>query len=824
MTTNWNNTRYSVLRSLCTYTTNGVPTPILTGSTIEVTSVGDLAENGLLVYLSPDIKTSLKSTMDSNCVIKVDTGCYQAVMDLLEGANHVLQSRSLEQRALEQRNPAALIYWAGGILIFAILFPLVYKGDHVVPVPIKIPPNHVEDSLQLETATAIVVDKATGSPAVIMIFASAGNSISVGDVGIELDPVVAVYLQALLSGSDNRNCVVGEDFPNSIHVHQLELTNVICGAEIILVDAIGRAGAPDWLYVHRGRMPWTRPEMVVAVNTVVRWVLNQATLLNPTISGAHLDDLVVGAVALSWAFFNNGAITTNNVIPLASLRGGPSATVYAQQTVPMFTTTLTTTKTASGPSPTEDSSGGKGQQVVVASYINPLADPAAWDRLIRYPVKKMPILVTNIVNGLDSAVNKTWAGVIDRASAFGKTVLGYVRTGYLGVSDQKFTTWLGSGNLVDWTASSIGDIFFDEGWPECSDNNEYVDLYKYINNYTKRAHPGAYTILNPGSPIMSCFEDTMDTLLTFELSYKVYINSYIPNDWTPKDLWKLWHIVYNVPESMVDEITKLVKKRGAGFLQLTDNTLPNSYNTLPVVVVSGLSVSALDYTSAKLSWNTALNVLGHDVYSGNRASHAFHISTVGGGGCIGSVSNTVTVDTKSLLNRNTITNYHSFPGADLTTIQADILVPYAFIRLYIWNLVGCEFDTHPGWSVNFKIDEYVCTHYMVEGTMLYKYSGTLPEGSTAPPWAWLVIQGYNPLTNVFEPDPSVYDCKGLSMCMIPDFLKWCDHAVNTLYNETGINQSGNCWGDQTRSCGVFIQGNASCSISSNALWNDYQNI
>lgn len=187
----------------------------------------------------------------------------------------------------------------------------------------------------------------------------------------------------------------------------------------------------------------------------------------------------------------------------------------------------------------------------MASYINPLANLAAWNRLIGYDSNKMPILVANVVNGPDSAVDSDWQDVITRGAGSGKIVLGYVRTGYLGVSTQAFKTRLGSGDLADWTAQieedvdmwcrlygeNIGGIFFDEGWPECGADNKYAELYKYINDYAKRTHPGAYTVLNPGSPMAACFEDTMES---FELSYDAYKNSYMANDWTPKDPRKLW--------------------------------------------------------------------------------------------------------------------------------------------------------------------------------------------------------------------------------------------------------------------------------------------
>ncbi|KAF3392625.1 hypothetical protein F1880_008918 [Penicillium rolfsii] len=386
-------------------------------------------------------------------------------------------------------------------------------------------------------------------------------------------------------------------------------------------------------------------------------------------------------------------------------------------------------------------------QVIASLIIYEMTDKNAQDNGFSAIEEEMPILIANVVNGPDSAKDDNWATVINRASSAGKTVLGYVRTGYLGVSQQKFVTRLGSGDLADWTAqieedidmwynlygNSIGGIFFDEGWPECGDSNQYVNLYKHINDYTKRKYLGAYTILNHGSPMASCFEDTMDTLLTFELDYTAYTASYTPNDWTPKDPRKLWHIIYNVPEDAIDEVMKLSKERGAGFVQLTSDVLPNPYDNLPdssymsalmnavtggslendvasswssggsAGSVSGLSVLKSDYTSAQLSWNSASNALGYNVYSGDTlvaslpnsmikvtlggltsgASYDFKVNAVGGNGALGSPSDTVTITTKSLPGGRTIANWESTPGDSSTIIKADILVPYAFVRLYI---------------------------------------------------------------------------------------------------------------------------------------------
>jgi hypothetical protein len=160
------------------------------------------------------------------------------------------------------------------------------------------------------------------------------------------------------------------------------------------------------------------------------------------------------------------------------------------------------------------------EQIALASYVNPLADPVAWDRMIAYPSSKVSVLVANVLNGPDTTVNEDWAKVIDRAHTSGKRILGYVRTGYLGQSQQAFETRLGSTDLANWVSQiqtdvdlwyqlypgKIGGIFFDEGWNDCGPDNLYADLYRFITDATKRKHPGAFTVLNPGATMPQCFE------------------------------------------------------------------------------------------------------------------------------------------------------------------------------------------------------------------------------------------------------------------------------------------------------------------------------
>lgn len=470
----------------------------------------------------------------------------------------------------------------------------------------------------------------------------------------------------------------------------------------------------------------------------------------------------------------------------------------------------------------------------------------------------MSVLVANVVNGPDSAVNAGWTDVMPRAASSGKIVLGYVRTGYLGLSFQKFTTRLGSSQTADWVAQTqedvdqwyrlypgnMGGIFFDEGWNDCGPTNQHAELYRFITQETKRKYPGAYTVLNPGAPMPQCFEHSADTLLTAEISYATYTSDgYADVDWVPSDPRKLWHIIYDVPSSQVATIAELARSRNVGMLHITDDIEPNPYDTVPddaymqtfMDAVAGgevlnegiklytgstqhvesplrFQVDDFDYSSAKLSWLVTSEAIGYKVYQNGlpilsltlwmttvtvgglepNAPYTFSITAISSGGLESPRSLVATVKTLALPHKGHTVSSISQSGTETQTIfKAQILVPYAFVRIFMYEQVHDDFGTHcdwakkPGWPINYDKYDSMCNHWMIEGGTLYEYTGAPDPNTGNSPWVWtwraevpfvqtgydytwtvpigtstvdpskfmLQVQGYGPMANVFNKCP-----------------------------------------------------------------------
>jgi len=387
----------------------------------------------------------------------------------------------------------------------------------------------------------------------------------------------------------------------------------------------------------------------------------------------------------------------------------------------------------------------------------------------------------------------------------------------------------------------------------------------------------------------------MDTLLTFESSYETYTSSaFVPNTWKPKDNRKIWHIVYRVPQDKIAEVVALSATRGVGYLEVTDDDNPNPYDNVPSdsymkaamsavpggqvrkdaatalkgSYVAGLpndaKVIASDYTSVTITWSPVASALGYAIYQNGAlvlempdsltratigmlkpgtSSISFEVRTVlssGGGGA----SKSISASTKNLPSGNSISNVSYKKNGNTVIYTADVLVPYAFVRLFIGG-PHKPIGASAGWPIDAGLStengggdavaQYSLVNYLVEGndfySGFYKYTGAYIEGGSGnADWTWspqgtapqsqsgytytwnvplgdtdalpdnYVVQGqgYAPIQNVFggplrsykcagEPcdDNTDYDCKGSSLCSLPTLLAWCDHAVNNL-NRTDI--------------------------------------
>jgi hypothetical protein len=376
--------------------------------------------------------------------------------------------------------------------------------------------------------------------------------------------------------------------------------------------------------------------------------------------------------------------------------------------------------------------------------------------------------------------------------------------------------------------------------------------------------------------------------MTFESSYENYIiNNYTMIDWTPTDDRKIWHIIYRVPEDKAGEIANLAAKNHAGLIHITPADMPNPYNTLPSVsymekvmnavpggsplvgnlppfpkdgspaATPNLVITGADYTSLSVEWSYPnADPYGFAIYSSEEelvripgylrratmgniqegTSMSMTIRAVGADGKEGSPSPSSAGGTSSLT-ENPVRNVRISPGNGETIVEAEVVLPYGFIRLYFTD--SDRFHNFPAWPISYG-GGFVTTHYMVEGRTLFKYTGSnetdahnnrewkwtevgkrdnckvirdktsykwiIPLGTSNedvdPGYVIVQTEGYNPSTNVFLPCPSnmsekkgtkslycigqpPYDCQGAPLCgHTIDMIKHCDLAANKLVHGT----------------------------------------
>lgn len=250
----------------------------------------------------------------------------------------------------------------------------------------------------------------------------------------------------------------------------------------------------------------------------------------------------------------------------------------------------------------EDGSRAKStaQQLAVPAYFYPGGDGAAlWDQL-EEAGDDIGIVVVNPSSGPGSVRDANYAAAMSAADAAGVTVLGYVATGYLGTTGR--ATRLGETTPGAWFAQvqqdiarwyelygddGLGGIFFDEVQNVCGPDGRYADVYRELDETTKRTYREGgvrtpFTVINPGIDTERCYADIGDVILTIEETFDGYAAWEAPAWHRAVDPQRLWHLVHTTgTEQQMVEAMRLAKERNAGYVYVTPDVLANPWDTLP---------------------------------------------------------------------------------------------------------------------------------------------------------------------------------------------------------------------------------------------------
>ncbi|KAH8592637.1 hypothetical protein B0O99DRAFT_689492 [Bisporella sp. PMI_857] len=287
------------------------------------------------------------------------------------------------------------------------------------------------------------------------------------------------------------------------------------------------------------------------------------------------------------------------------------------------------------------------------------------------------------------------------------------------------------------------------------------------------------------------------------------------HDLTPKMLRKRPNVVvlYVSTNGMKDDAS--AASATSGMATLVDEILTKCPDAALLVakLVASRDSTAQGYIN---SYNAALGSIVSSSLAARKRVRIMHmdplitnnftVTSIGGDDSKSGASNLATANTKALPAGKTVANYSASPPTSSTIIKADILVPDAFVRLYIWDGLDCDWDNNPGWAVNSKIDPYVRTQYMVEGETVFKYTGFTPPGFTNAPWSWASVGTVS---------------IALSSYTYTWTLPIGTSTTDTCNNDTA--NTGNYWGNRVQFRGVSIPG-INCAISGNDMRNEYQNI
>jgi hypothetical protein len=224
--------------------------------------------------------------------------------------------------------------------------------------------------------------------------------------------------------------------------------------------------------------------------------------------------------------------------------------------------------------------------IAVPAYFD---DDALWAKSVATPQ------VSHIIGHPDTPKDGKYvpeaklAGHLNDAKKAGKIALVYVTAGYDKV------TWQSLGDSIESALAAFPQadgVFLDEiGYNQC---DKFTSLFKGAGNIKgiKARINNKLVVQNPGAPIYNCFETLGDAFLNLERE-NGKVGEWVANVKEPGNVpfysWmfksenrpRIWQMIHDVPAPKMADAVDDALKRNASVLFLTNDRLPNPYDTLP---------------------------------------------------------------------------------------------------------------------------------------------------------------------------------------------------------------------------------------------------
>lgn len=235
-------------------------------------------------------------------------------------------------------------------------------------------------------------------------------------------------------------------------------------------------------------------------------------------------------------------------------------------------------------------------ELVVPAYFYPSAG-SPWTKLTAAAGKVPITAIMNPGNGPGTSQDSNYVSAVNSFRAAGGRVLGYVYSSYGNRAQQTVINDIDNYHAL----YNVDGIFVDE--MANTGPASRLDYYKGIYNHVKSINASWEVMGNPGTT-------TLEAYLTWPAADKLMVQedvgsayaSYVPSSWNfNHDRSDFVHLVHTEPSSatMLTDLG-LAVQRNAGGIFVTDDVLPNPWDTLPTywtTLVSAVAAINADYNS-----------------------------------------------------------------------------------------------------------------------------------------------------------------------------------------------------------------------------------